>query len=233
MDPKETVRTGYDALSFLYRRDDHVAPHHEAWATQLLEILSESPARVLDLGCGCGIPVARDLALAGHTVLGVDISAVQIDRAKKLVPGGTFVQGDIAALAKGEPISESPETNALFSTNGQFDAVVALYVLIHLPVSEQTMLIRQIGEWLKEGGFCMVIVGISAQTFELGGWLGSDESVKMWWEQAGIEEYRKWAVEAGFEIVEDKRVKDLRAPEDFEGHQFLLLKKLPMSVDRA
>jgi len=42
-------------------------------------ILGEK-SRVLDLGCGCGVPVARDLAAAGHEVIGVDVSEVQLQR---------------------------------------------------------------------------------------------------------------------------------------------------------
>ncbi|KAH7909236.1 S-adenosyl-L-methionine-dependent methyltransferase [Hygrophoropsis aurantiaca] len=233
MDPKEIVRTGYDALSFYYRPEgdyDGVhAPHHKVWATQLISLLSfsSSSARVLDLGCGCGVPVARDLARAGHTVVGVDISAVQIARARELVPGGTFIQADITAFARGDSESSSHHGNTDMGGEGEYDAVVALYVLIHLPVAEQEQLIARMGRWVKDDGLCMLTVGISAQTFERTGWLGSGEEVRMWWQQAGVGEYRAWLGAAGFEIVEDKVVKDLRAGEEFEGHQFLLVRRLP------
>ncbi|MGN9788947.1 class I SAM-dependent methyltransferase [Nonomuraea sp. ZG12] len=55
-------------------------------------------ASVLDLGCGCGLPVARSLAAAGHEVMGVDISDVQIQRARRLVPAGTFRRADALTL---------------------------------------------------------------------------------------------------------------------------------------
>ena len=53
---------------------------------------------VLDLGCGCGVPVARDLVAAGHRVTGVDISDVQIQRARHLVPAATFRRADATTL---------------------------------------------------------------------------------------------------------------------------------------
>jgi len=43
---------------------------------------------VLDLGCGCGIPVAQELA-QHFQVTGVDLSEVQIARARQLVPQAT------------------------------------------------------------------------------------------------------------------------------------------------
>jgi ubiquinone/menaquinone biosynthesis C-methylase UbiE len=99
MEPKEIVRTGYDALSYSYRQDDDDPVGHTRWASWLVEILCPAKgARVLDLGCGCGVPVARTLSNAGHHVVGVDISAVQVKRGKELVPGGQFFRVDITEL---------------------------------------------------------------------------------------------------------------------------------------
>ncbi|KAH7929067.1 S-adenosyl-L-methionine-dependent methyltransferase [Leucogyrophana mollusca] len=213
-DPKETVRAGYDALSLLYRQDNDEPVHHKAWTSQLLEILPAPPAHILDLGCGCGVPVARDLARAGYLITGVDISGVQIDRAKKLVPQGTFYQADVA----------NPHLTDIVPTSSQFDAIIGLYVLIHIPVAEQAALMQRMGAWVKNGGYCILTVGISPWTAEIRGWLGGDEKVKMWWSQTSAEEYRRWARDAGFEIVRDEEVKNYRDP-DIEGHQFLLLRK--------
>jgi Methyltransferase domain len=55
-------------------------------------------------------------------VTGVDISGVQISRAQRLVPTGTFLRADIASL-------EFPPAS--------FDAVVSFFALIHVPVEEQ------------------------------------------------------------------------------------------------
>ncbi|KIJ64427.1 hypothetical protein HYDPIDRAFT_175417 [Hydnomerulius pinastri MD-312] len=224
MEPKHLVRVGYDALSFLYRQDDDTPINQTQWANQLVNILSTKPARVLDLGCGCGVPVARTLACAGHHVVGVDISAVQVARAKELVPEGQFFQADITELAAG---ACEAEVQSAVSSGERFDAVVALYVLIHLPLEEQAALMRQIGNWVKEGGHCMMTVGITAWTGEVQGWLGSSSDIRMWWSQAAVEEYRKWATDAGFEIVRDEQAPDLRTNQASEGHQFLLLRKLP------
>jgi SAM-dependent methyltransferase len=82
-DPREIVRRGYDALSYRYRADQAGEGGYAGWLDLLRERL---PARgaVLDLGCGAGVPVARALAAGGFTVTGVDLSDVQIRRARPL-----------------------------------------------------------------------------------------------------------------------------------------------------
>ncbi|KAH7929068.1 S-adenosyl-L-methionine-dependent methyltransferase [Leucogyrophana mollusca] len=214
MDPKETVRQGYDALSLLYREDDADPAQYKAWAARLLEVLPPPPANILDIGCGCGIPISRDLALAGYSVTGVDVSKVQIERAMRLIPQGKFIHADITSDAQLGDIMQSPR---------HFDAIVALYVLFHIPLDEQATLMKRIAGWIKEGGYCIMTVGIEPWTGEERGWLGSDERVNMWWSQTGVERYRSWATDAGFEIVRDEHVADLVGGGD--GHQFLMLRR--------
>jgi SAM-dependent methyltransferase len=85
MGPKDIVRRGYDALSYLYRGDTEEPEHYATWLTQLRERVPAG-GTILDLGCGCGVPLARDLAASGYEVTGVDLSEVQVERARQLVP---------------------------------------------------------------------------------------------------------------------------------------------------
>jgi Methyltransferase domain len=96
-DKRDLVRRGYDALSYHYRSDDADDGRYALWLADLHQRLPISAA-VLDLGCGCGVPVARFLANAGHRVTGVDISDVQIERARRLVPTGTFRRADATQI---------------------------------------------------------------------------------------------------------------------------------------
>ncbi|HTX29135.1 MAG TPA: class I SAM-dependent methyltransferase [Streptosporangiaceae bacterium] len=84
-DPRDIVRRGYDALSVRYDEHYQGHPKDQAWLGELRERIPAVCA-VLDLGCGGGLPVARDLAAAGYRVTGVDLSEVQIRRARDLVP---------------------------------------------------------------------------------------------------------------------------------------------------
>ncbi|MEU1420838.1 class I SAM-dependent methyltransferase [Kitasatospora sp. NPDC005751] len=88
-DPKDLVRRGYDLLSVQYERAFGSETKYGSWIEDLLGRLPDAGA-VLDVGCGTGVPVARSLAAAGHRVTGVDISGVQVQRARELVPGAGF-----------------------------------------------------------------------------------------------------------------------------------------------
>src|SRR5579862_3460214 len=97
-DPKEIVRQGYDKISENYRREDFVfeGTGYQQFLTEF-ETCLKPDSQILDLGCGCGIPVARFLA-ERHEVTGIDISEVQVAWAKELVPAGHFFQADMTDL---------------------------------------------------------------------------------------------------------------------------------------
>src|ERR1700682_1490291 len=95
-DPKSIVRHGYDLVSRAYRADDADDGTYAGWL-DTLEMRVAPGSSVLDLGCGCGVPVARRLARS-YEVTGADLSPVQIARARELVPGATFVCADMTTL---------------------------------------------------------------------------------------------------------------------------------------
>jgi SAM-dependent methyltransferase len=207
-DLSERVRRGYDVLSYRYRADDADEGRYAPWIADLLAGL---PARasVLDIGCGCGVPVARSVAAAGHRVTGVDISDVQIERARRLVPSGTFLRADAGDL-----------TSEAFGP-GSFDAVVSLYALIHMPLDLQAPLLRRIAGWLRPSGLLLVTVGREAWTGSDDNWLGG--SAAMWWSQADARTYRSWLGEAGFEVSEERFV-----PEGGGGHVLFWARRGPL-----
>ncbi|MFI5906538.1 class I SAM-dependent methyltransferase [Dactylosporangium sp. NPDC051541] len=195
-DPTELVRRGYDELSGRYRGDDDAPAEYTPWLAELQRLLPAA-AEVLDLGCGCGVPVARTLAGHGHRVTGVDLSAVQLARARRLVPGATFLRADAAELTL--PV-------------GTFDAVVCLYTLIHLPLAAQPGLLRRIAAWLRPGGVLLATTGAEAWTGTDEHWLGG--ATPMWWSHADAATYRTWITEAGLHIDAERFV-----PEGTSGHQ--------------
>jgi SAM-dependent methyltransferase len=189
-DERDLVRRGYDQLSYRYRSDDAEDGPYGPWLADLHRRLpGGSP--VLDLGCGCGIPVARFLADRGHGVTGVDISDVQVDRARRLVPAAAFLRAD-AVDVRFPP--------------GTFDAVVCLYALIHMPLAEQSPLLERIATWLRPGGWLLVTVGHEAWTGRQDAWL--DGPAPMWWSQADAGTYRSWLERAGLTITSELLVPD-------------------------
>ncbi|MEU4562702.1 class I SAM-dependent methyltransferase [Actinoplanes sp. NPDC023936] len=196
MNPAELVRRGYDQLSERYRGDHDAPAEYAPWLSDLRRRLPDR-ADVLDLGCGCGIPVAKTLADHGHSVTGVDVSEVQIERARRLVPGATFLRADATALT-------FPE--------GTFDAVICLYALIHMPLDAQPRLLDRIAGWLRPGGLFLATTGAREWTGTEDAWLGG--TATMWWSQADAATYRDWITRAGLHIDHEQLV-----PEADGGHQ--------------
>jgi SAM-dependent methyltransferase len=201
-DETELVRRGYDALSYLYRADDAGEGRYGPWLDRLKAALPPA-SRVLDLGCGCGVPVARSLAAAGHLVTGVDISAVQVARARELVPAATFIEADATGVEFGD---------------GSFGAIVCLYALIHLPLAAQPGLLRRAARWLAPSGWLLVVAGQDAWTGSSDHWL--DGQAPMWWSQAGAATYRTWLQDAGLRVAEQEFV-----PEGDGGHALFWARK--------
>lgn len=195
VDRIEVVRCGYDALSWLYRTDDAPPSQYEPW---IAELIQRTPAsgRVLDVGCGCGVPVARALAAAGLHVTGVDLSDVQVRRAQTLVPAARFEQGDVTTMSW---------------PTGSFDTVVALYSLIHVPLRAQPGLLTNLANSLVDGGTLLLVAGSRAWTGSEHDWLGG--ASEMWWSQADTSTYRTWFTDAGLAITEEEFV-----PEGSSGH---------------
>ena len=202
MDPKDIVRNGYDAVSRAYRgntEDREGIEAYHRWLDELLPLLSPGTP-VLDLGCGCGIPVARRLA-ATHHVTGVDISPVQIQRARDLVPDGRFLCADMSAL-------DFPPAS--------FGAIVSFYAIIHVPLAEQPRLFRNLRRWLVPGGYLMATVGSDGWTGTERDWL-SVPGATMYWSHADAATYEDWLVENGFVIHWTRFI-----PEGDGGHTLIL-----------
>jgi cyclopropane fatty-acyl-phospholipid synthase-like methyltransferase len=130
-------------------------------------------------------------------VLGVDISAVQIERARQLVPGANFELADMVTWHH-EPAS--------------FDAVVSLYALIHVPLEDQQDLFAKIRRWLRPAGYLLAIVGSER-------WTGIENyfGAAMFWDHADRDTYLTWLTEAGLAPVWDRFV-----PEGNAGHTLVL-----------
>jgi SAM-dependent methyltransferase len=184
----DLVRRGYDALSYRYRADDAGPGEYAPWLERLLLLLPPAAA-VLDLGCGCGVPVARALADAGHHVTGVDLSEVQVSRARKLVPAATFIHADA--------------TRAEFGDDS-FDAIVSLYALIHIPLAAQPELLRRAGRWLRPSGWLLATTGQDAWTGSDERWLGG--STPMYWSHADAATVRGWIRDAGLAITSEETI---------------------------
>lgn len=198
LDAKRLVRQGYDRISNAYRDDAGAEDiNYRLWLQTHLFPRLLSLARVLDLGCGNGVPATRMLA-ERFDVVGVDISDVQISRARRLVPTATFVRADIAS------VEFPPES---------FDAVVSFFALIHVPVEEQPGILGKVSAWLAPGGLFLATVGHHS-------WTGVTDfhGADMYWSQADASTYWAWLSDVGIDVVEREFV----AEEPYDGHELIL-----------
>jgi len=152
-----TVACGYDAIADVYLTRYGTSAVRDRWLRRLLELLPPR-ARVLDLGCGAGLPVAKELSAHGVAVVGVDRSGRQIELARRAVPKAEFIQGDMTEL-------DFPPAS--------FDAVTAFYSITHVPREEHGVLLRQIAIWLKPGGIFLASLGSAHVPCCVELWLGT------------------------------------------------------------
>ncbi len=156
--PGHLVAAGYDRIADAYLDRFGVSKVRQKWLDRLISSLPPAGGSVLDLGCGAGIPVAREIAARGHTIIGVDGSVQQIVRARRNIPAATFIQADMCDVTF-EPAF--------------FDAVGAFYSITHVPPALQGGLIVRIASWLKPGGTLIASFGAGEAQEWTGEWLGT------------------------------------------------------------
>lgn len=201
---RDLVRRGYDAVSVAYRSDCGQAAGSSAedvsryagWVAGLAALLPAG-ATIADLGCGAGVPATRELTDLGLRVLGVDFSAVQLARARRLVPAARLVRADMTELRL---------------RSASLDAVVSFYALIHVPLADQRALFPRIRGWLRPGGYLLAITGAAR-------WTGTEPylGAEMFWDHADTAAYLRWLAAAGLAPVWHRYV-----PEGSSGHSLIL-----------
>jgi cyclopropane fatty-acyl-phospholipid synthase-like methyltransferase len=202
-DPRtELVGRGYDAMGerFAEWRDRIVGDPRCEWAEELVSRLHDG-ARVLELGCGAGVPDTQRLA-ARFQVTGVDASAEQLRRARTAVPQAEFVRADFTALEL------APES---------FDAVVSFYAFNHVPRELLGPTFARIHRWLAPRGLLMTALGTSDMEAWTGDWLGAP----MFFSSFLPETNTRLVREAGFAILRDELV-TFREPDGDATFQWVL-----------
>jgi SAM-dependent methyltransferase len=142
---QQSQASAFDQIGGQY---DLVFPHKEGQKRIIELLLQRLPeaARVLDLGCGTGLPTARILAKQGHQVTGVDLSPVMVELASRNVPEATFLCQDFSSID---------------SSFGEFDAVIGFFSLLMLPRKVIRQVLANVREMLSPSG-CLALGMVEA-----------------------------------------------------------------------
>jgi cyclopropane fatty-acyl-phospholipid synthase-like methyltransferase len=103
----------------------------------------QSGARVLDLGCGTGIPIARHIVQKGFRVIGIDESDKMLDIARKEVPKAEFIHDNMVEV-------ELP---------GSFAAAIAWDSVFHVERQHHSNIFKKLAKSLEYGGRLLLSAG--------------------------------------------------------------------------
>jgi SAM-dependent methyltransferase len=172
---KSLVAAGYNQIADAYALRFGNSAVRDAKLAEFIVSLSIG-GRVLDLGCG------DDLVLHGCSVVGVDGSQAQIERARKNVPKAQFMLADM--------------TSVQFAPMA-FDAVVAFYSITHVPKAEHELVISNVAAWLHPGGVFVASFGV-----EEGDWTGDWLGVPMFFSHSAPEAAKAMVRKAGLNLTQ-------------------------------
>jgi SAM-dependent methyltransferase len=175
-----------DNIAGFYRR------HARSWAQARGKSLMEAPwldrfralmpntARVLDLGCGSGEPVADYLHERECMVTGVDASPEMIAMCKERFPGGDWRVADMRALPFGE----------------RFDGILAWDSFFHLRADDQRAMFAVFAGHAAPRAALMFTSGTEA-----GEAIGSFAGEPLYHASLAPEEYRALLASHGFDVA--------------------------------
>lgn len=160
-------------------------------------------ARVLDLGCGSGVPLAAALDAAGFHISGIDASPTLVAMFRSRLPHATVA-------------CERVEESRFFER--RFDGVLAVGLVFLLPETAQRALIGRVAEALEPGG--RFLFTAPARACEWPDAITGRASRSL-----GIDAYRALAARVGLEWN--------AAREDEGGNQYFALSKPHVAVART
>tara|TARA_R110000751_G_scaffold307889_2_gene433694 strand:+ start:20360 stop:20980 length:621 start_codon:yes stop_codon:yes gene_type:complete len=116
--------------------------HERLWLDRFLDGLPPG-GKILDLGCGAGMPIAAYFIGKGFAVTGLDASAAMIQLAKNVMPDGDWREGDMRGL----------------DLNETFDGIIGWNSFFHLTRPEQRDVLPRLARHLETNGRLMLTVG--------------------------------------------------------------------------
>jgi cyclopropane fatty-acyl-phospholipid synthase-like methyltransferase len=142
------VHKSYDLIADQWHANKRAPGYIEQDLSYVDRVLEDLPAgaRVLDLGCGTGEPVAKHIVGRGFTVIGVDESSEMLKFARQTVPEAELIHADIVTV----------------ELTGTFDAAVAWDSMFNVERQHHAAIYHKLANALREGARLLLSVGGSA-----------------------------------------------------------------------
>jgi 2-polyprenyl-3-methyl-5-hydroxy-6-metoxy-1,4-benzoquinol methylase len=194
----EIVKAGYDKIAELYVKERE---KFENWR-ELQEFCSKLPskAKILDVGCGMGIPIGGYLIQNGFEVVGIDLSSEMVKVARKNLPEATILEMNMTK------IKFPPES---------FDGLISCYAIFHVPRERHAAIFESFHTILKTQGTMLVSVA-NCEWEEVENYLGT----RMFWSHYDPITTESLITDAGFEIEFGRTVES-----GGEKHHWVLARK--------
>jgi ubiquinone/menaquinone biosynthesis C-methylase UbiE len=198
MAKEDIVRKGYSEIATRY--NVHRNRFHNEQELERFASLLPHNAKVLDAGCGTGVPVTQFLVKKGCHVTGIDFAPGMIALARQQVPEAEFIEGDMTQL------DFSDET---------FDGIVSTFAIIHVPREKHPQIYQNFYRVLKPRGILFFSTGSDA-------WEGTDDylGTTMFWSHYDAETSLAYTNAAGFTIISDEII-----TRDGETHYWVFAQK--------
>jgi SAM-dependent methyltransferase len=143
------TRRSYDRIAVSYRERFEHELDDKPFDREFLDAIAASVTGrgwVVDLGSGPG-HIGAYLSRRGVPIVSLDLSSQMLRQSRTVVPGGSPVQADIAAL----PLHA-----------GSVSAIVAFYSLIHISPTNLDGALAELRRVLKPGGLLAITTHVAA-----------------------------------------------------------------------
>jgi len=127
----------YDALASRWNSwSAGITPDLRSTWAHKVEKFVRTDERIIELGCGTGVPVGWTLSNR-YEYIGIDTSSEMLERARDAIPTTTLLQHDMTEVQ---------------CAPGSAGAVIAFFSIPHVPRDRHAKLFSNVRSWLRPGG---------------------------------------------------------------------------------
>lgn len=171
--PIDLVRRGYNQIASAYHLQRDQLDNRDL--LEQFRDLVATGGRVLDVGCGAGVPVMKFLVDSGFRSIGVDIAANMLSLSARHAP-----EARIAAMGFGD---------------ATFDGLISTYAIFHAPREKHFSIFNHCHRILRPSSTILVSVGRTD-------WEGVEDfhGADMYWSHYAADSSVRLIENAGFDI---------------------------------